>query len=165
MVKICRNIPYRGLMLVGFGAICGALFVVSGREARGQKAGEVRTASRRTPSEGQPGETYLRQSPGAVAPDASANDYGLGTSHASKLEPYPQPCQEGMRTPFALWRYAGNGRSSWGSPQLRMSFGEWLELHRVQKPKLMSDVRNYMDSRYDFSGKTIPGVFMSGGRK
>jgi hypothetical protein len=46
-----------------------------------------------------------------------------------------------------------------------MSFSEWIELHRVQKPKLMSDVRNYMASRYDFSGKTIPRLLMSGGRK
>jgi cytochrome c peroxidase len=70
-----------------------------------------------------------------------------------------------MRTPFDLWRYAGKGRSSWGSPQLRMPFCDWVELHRVQKPKLMADLRNYMNSRYDFSGKTIPGVLMSGGRK
>jgi cytochrome c peroxidase len=46
-----------------------------------------------------------------------------------------------------------------------MAFPEWVELHRVQKPKLMSEVRSYMDSRFDFSGKTIPGVLMSGGRK
>ena len=70
-----------------------------------------------------------------------------------------------MRTPFDLWRYAGKGVSSWGSPQLRMPFSEWLEYHRVNKPKLMADVTAYMSTRYDFSGGTIEGAFMSGGRK
>src|SRR5262249_49895673 len=35
----------------------------------------------------------------------------------------------------------------------------------AQKPRLMSDVQAYMSSRYDFSGRTIEGAFMSGGQK
>ena len=67
---------------------------------------------------------YLRQSPGAraVPQGREANDFGLGDSHVSRLLPYPRPCLEGMRTPFDIWRYAGKGVSSWGSPQLRMPF-------------------------------------------
>jgi hypothetical protein len=165
MIKACNTVPYRGMFLVALGAICGAVFVVSAQDVRGQKGNEIRPVSRRTASDSRAGISYLKQSPGVVAPGSALCDYGLGSSHISQLEPYPQPCLEGMRTPFELWRYAGKGRSSWGSPQLRMGFAEWLELHRVQKPKLMADVWSYMDSRYDFSGKTIPNVFMSGGRK
>ncbi len=159
------RIPSRGMLFVGLGAVCGAVFVASGQEVRDQKHRTVLTASRRVSSESTGGLDYLKQSPGAVASGTLPSDYGLGTSHVSKLEPYPQPCTEGMRTPFDLWRYAGKGRSSWGSPQLRMPFSEWIELHREQKPKLMADVRAYMASRYDFSGKTIEGALMSGGRK
>ena len=108
---------------------------------------------------------YLQQSPGAVAKNGGASDYGLGDSHVSRLLPYPRPCVEGMRTPFDIWRYAGKGASSWGSPQLRMPFPEWLAYHRVNKPKLMSDVTAYMSSRFDFSERTIDGAYMSGGRK
>jgi cytochrome c peroxidase len=145
--------------------LCAACAFVSEPEARGQKGTGVRPVGRRVTADIPPRDTYLKQSPGAIAPSPGGGDYGLGDSHASKLKPYPHPCSEGMRTPFDLWLYAGKGHSSWGSPKLRMPFADWIELHRVQKPKLMSDVRAYMDSRYDFSGKVIPGVMMSGGRK
>ena len=146
----------QGLFLFGLGAVCAGLTFLAEQEVKGQKPGVISPVSRRTDTSSSSPDTYLRQSPGAVAAENLANDYGLGSSHASKLKPYPQPCLEGMRTPFDLWLYAGKGKSSWGSPQLRMSFSEWMELHRVQKPKLMADVREYMASRYDFSGKTIP---------
>ena len=45
-----------------------------------------------------------------------------------------------------------------------MRFEQWLEFHRKQKPKLMADVRNYMESRYEFSGEPVSGQFMSGGK-
>ncbi len=92
-------------------------------------------------------------------------DWGLGDSHVSKLKPYPKPMGEGMRTPFDLWRYAGKGISSWGSPRLRMAWNDWVKFCEDQKPKLMSDVRAYMETRYDFHGRTIDGQTMSGGRK
>ncbi len=71
---------------------------------------------------------------------------------------------KGMRTPFDLWRYYGRGRSSFGSPVLPMRFEQWVEFHRKQKPKLMQDVRAYMNRRFYFSGESIPGQFMSGGK-
>ena len=52
---------------------------------------------------------------------------------------------KGMRTPFDLWRYYGRGVSSFNSPILPMRFEQWVEFHRKQKPKLMDDVREYMD--------------------
>ena len=71
---------------------------------------------------------------------------------------------KGMRTPLDLWRYYGRGRSSFSSPILPMRFDQWLEFHHKQKPKLMQDVRKYMNSRYDFSGTALPGEYMSGGK-
>jgi hypothetical protein len=149
-------------MLIGLGAVCGAVAVISTREVRGQKPTKEQVVEEaiRHSDRG-----YLKQSEGAVAKNGGASDFGLGDSHVSRLLPYPRPCLEGMRTPFDLWRYAGKGASSWGSPQLRMPFSEWLEYHRVNKPKLMSDVTAYMSARFAFSGRTIEGATMSGGRK
>ncbi len=72
--------------------------------------------------------------------------------------------EKGMRTPFDLWRYYGRGATSFNSPVLPMRFEQWIEFHRKQKPALMEDIRNYMASRYDFSGEAIDGVTMSGGK-
>ncbi|MDA1052259.1 MAG: hypothetical protein O3C40_17515, partial [Planctomycetota bacterium] len=110
------------------------------------------------------GPDYLRQSAG-VSVDRGDLDFGLADGHISKLLPYPQPCREGDRTPLDLWRYGGRGNSSWGSPNLRMAWDDWVEFCIEQKPKLMQEVHDYMNSRYDFRGNPIPGVFMSGGRK
>jgi cytochrome c peroxidase len=107
---------------------------------------------------------YLRQSPGAVAINRPETDYGLGPNHVSKLPPYPSPCLEGMRTPFDIWCYAGRGPSSFGNPNLRMPFADWLELHRKQKPVLMAECQAYMNGRFNFSGEAIPGAAMSGGK-
>jgi hypothetical protein len=107
-------------------------------------------------------DTYLLQSPGAVV-DRNGNDFGLGDGHVSKLKPYP-PERPGDRTPFDLWRYAGRGQSSWGSPNLHMPWDEWLEMCRKQKPVLMKECKAYMDGRYDFHARAIPGAKMSGGK-
>lgn len=79
------------------------------------------------------------------------------------LLPYPRG-GKGERTPFDLWRYAGKGESSWGTPQLPMSFPDWLEKHRIQKPQLMDEVRAYMAERFDFHARPVPNAFMSRGR-
>jgi cytochrome c peroxidase len=82
---------------------------------------------------------------------------------AEQLPEYP-PAAEGGRTPLELWRYAGRGGSSFDSPELPLSFEQWLDLHRRQKPELMADVRRYMASRYDLGGRAIPGATMTGGK-
>lgn len=105
---------------------------------------------------------HMRQSAGVTA-KRPASDWGLGEGYVSKLKPYP-PGGPGVRTPFDLWRYAGRGDSSWGSPNLPMPFTQWLEMHRVQKPKLMADLNAYMGTRFDFSGRAMVGVTMSGGK-
>ncbi len=107
-------------------------------------------------------ERYLLQSP-AAAPTRAESDFGLGDNYYKKLPTYP-PGGKGVRTPFDLWRYAGRGDTSFGMPVLPMSWDEWLAFHEKQKPELMADCKQYMDSRYDFSGKAIPGATMSGGK-
>ena len=105
---------------------------------------------------------YLKQSPGATA-ERPANDFGLGPNHASKLPPYP-PGGPGDRTPLDLWRFSGRGDNSWGSANLPMPWARWVEKLDAQKPKLMAEVKAYMEGRYDFSGKAMPAATMTGGK-
>ena len=90
--------------------------------------------------------------------------HDLGNNHIDSLIPFPN-VKKGERTPFDLWRYGGKGKSSFMNPNLPMSWDEWLAFHEKQKPTLMKDVREYMNTRYNFSGKTHAGQLMSGGRK
>ena len=110
------------------------------------------------------GRLHMLQSPGAFIPDYEESDYGLGSGYIDSLKTYPD-IKDGERQPFNIWEYAGKGKSSFGSPELLMPFDEWLNFHEKQKPVLMKDVRKYMDSRYNFNNKAIPGKFMSGERK
>ena len=107
---------------------------------------------------------YLRQSPGGVTEGYRRNDYGLGPNFVDELEPSPKG-GTGVRTPFDLWRYAGQAGSSFTTPTLPMEWDEWVAFHAKQKPELMRDVRVYRASRFDLSGEAIPGKTMSGGRK
>ena len=82
-----------------------------------------------------------------------------------ELLPYPK-VGKGDETPLDLWRYFGKAGSSFTSPTLPTeSFDEWLKMNLERKPQLMDKVREYMAARFDFSGKTLPGVMMSGNRK
>lgn len=92
-----------------------------------------------------------------------SGENSIAANVTGELQLYPT-LTKGMRTPFDLWRYYGRGKSSFESPILPMRFDQWLEFHRKQKPTLMADVRSYMAGRFDFSNKTLPGVFMSGGK-
>lgn len=109
------------------------------------------------------GEDYLKQSPGASV-DRGDYDFGLGDGHISKLLPYPAG-GPGVRTPFDLWRYGGKGDSSWGSPNLPMSWEEWEKRCSDMKPELMKECQEFMNARYDFHERPIKGVFMSGRSK
>ncbi|MEY2408636.1 MAG: hypothetical protein QOF48_1306 [Verrucomicrobiota bacterium] len=107
---------------------------------------------------------HLLQTPSGPAVSRQDTNFGLGDSHISKLRPYPLG-GPGTRTPFDLWRYGGRVGGSWKQPFLPMPWDEWVDMCRKQKPHLMADVQTHMKSRYDFSGKTIAGVAMSGGKK
>ncbi|MFO0914317.1 MAG: cytochrome B6 [Pirellulales bacterium] len=80
-----------------------------------------------------------------------------------ELKIYPA-IEKGMRTPFDLWRYYGRGVTSFNSPVLPMRFEQWVEFHQKQKPALMAEIEHYMQGRFDFSGETIEGATMSGGK-
>jgi hypothetical protein len=100
------------------------------------------------------------------APGRSTNGYGrapLAEPRVGELMIYPE-IKKGMRTPFDLWRYYGRGESSYDAPVLPMRFEQWRAFHGKQRPQLMKDVKEYMDSRYDFSGAELPGQYMSGGK-
>jgi hypothetical protein len=112
----------------------------------------------------QAADQYLRQSPAGKAASREDTDWGLGENQASKLKPYP-PGKPGDRTPFDLWRYAGRGDCSWKAPALPMPWDEWVKMSQTQKPKLMADVRAYMNRRYNFDGKALASAKMSGGKR
>ena len=126
-------------------------------------------------SSSRPGASRFLSGPAAADMVSSASTAPLAVSEVrpasaasasgstDELMLYPS-IQKGMRTPFDLWRYYGRGRSSFGSPVLPMRFEQWLAFHRKQKPKLMRDVRAYMDARFNFSGHSMPGQYMSGGK-
>ncbi len=109
------------------------------------------------------GDLYLRQSPGARQSQLPASNFGLGANHASRLLQYP-PGGPGDPTPLDLYRYAGRGSSSWGSPTLNMPWDEWVQKCSEQKPKLMAQVREYIAGRYDFAGRVLPDAMMSRGK-
>lgn len=107
---------------------------------------------------------HMLQSPGAKISNYKASDYGLGSNYVDSLLNYSE-LKKGERSPFELWKYAGKGKSSFGIPELPMSWEEWVAFHEKQKPQLMADVKEYMNARYNFNNEAIPGKFMSGNRK
>ena len=110
-----------------------------------------------------PASLNLLQSRGAIATGREESDYGLGDCYYKNLKPYPAG-GPGERTPFDLWRYAGRGDNSWGSPVLPVSWDKWVVMCQEQKPKLMAEVRAYMNDRYHFTAKALPDAKMSGGK-
>jgi cytochrome c peroxidase len=106
----------------------------------------------------------MLQSRPAETAQYQESDYGMGDSYVDNLLPYPN-LKKGERHSFELWKYGGKGKTSFGSPELPMSWDEWVAFHKKQKPELMEDVKAYMAGRYDFNGKVMNGVYMSGGRK
>jgi len=107
---------------------------------------------------------FMLQSRGAEIEDYKDIDYGLGSEYVDKLMEFPE-LDKGERTPFDLYKYAGKEKSSFMQRDLGMSWKEWLAFHKEQKPKLMADVKEYMNSRYNFSNEAIESAFMSGNRK
>jgi cytochrome c peroxidase len=107
---------------------------------------------------------HMLQSPGAQISDYKEIDYGLGSSYIDSLKQYPE-LKNGEIAPFNIWEYAGKGKSSFDIPELPMSWEEWIDFHKKQKPELMEDVNQYMSDRFDFNGEVMAKQFMSGERK
>ncbi|HZU36823.1 MAG TPA: hypothetical protein VFA18_12970, partial [Gemmataceae bacterium] len=149
------------LVATGVGFVAGNALDRSVARDGGSAPASPRT--KKAEAAGRASDQYLRQSPAAVAENYHDNDYSLGDCYGSKLKPYPHAIC-GDRTPFDIWRYAGKDGSSYGAPTIPMSWEAWVEKCQTMKPKLMADVQAYMNGRYDFSGRAIPGVHMSGGK-
>jgi len=113
-------------------------------------------------SASQPQPRHMLQSPPAASV-VRTDDWNLGPNHDSHLARYGS-LAAGSRTPFDLWRYAGRGKSSFGNPTLDVPWEQWVEDCRKLKTELMQDVRDYMNSRYELSGKPIANAAMSGGK-
>jgi cytochrome c peroxidase len=109
-----------------------------------------------------PSDLYLRQSPNPY-PQTDRGDFGLGPNYVDALVPYPE-VGYGDRTPFDLWRYAGRGDSSWGGAVLPMTWDAWVAKNEGHKPELMADVQAYMALRFDFHGRSLAAVAMTGGK-
>lgn len=105
---------------------------------------------------------HMRQSPGATV-NREVSDFGLGDDHVSKLKPHPAG-GPGVRTPFDIWKYAGKSGPSFGNATLPFSFEEWRDRCEELKPALMAEVKEYMTSRFDFSGEVFGEYTMSGGK-
>jgi cytochrome c peroxidase len=141
-------------MITGRATMC-SLVLAGLAAAAGYWAGATTNQSgAQEAKNGQPGKAYTTQSPVAEAGDGKAN----------QLKPYPQ-LKAGDIAPFELWRYAGKNGSSWSAPVLDMPFKDWAKMCKDQKPKLMAACDAYMKSRYNFDGKAIDGVRMSGGKR
>ncbi len=107
---------------------------------------------------------HMLQSPGARISNYEESDYGLGSSFVKDLKKYPD-LKKGERSPLDLYKYGGKAKTSFMKPDLGMSWDEWVAFHKKQKPVLMAVVKDYMNSRYNFSKKVMVDVYMSGGRK
>lgn len=158
----------RGLVLtvLGAGIVGGyalAWFVLSGDDQGSLFAPHANAQYLGSENKEVSEERHMLQSPPAVAKNRPETDWGLGDSHHSKLQPYPAD-EPGMRTPFDLWRYAGRGHNSWGSPRLDMPWDQWVKHCTEQKPVLMKEVRAYMNSRFRFDMERIPGATMTAGK-
>ena len=108
--------------------------------------------------------TYLLQTPGVVSRDTRERDYGLGPNYFTRLEALPE-VQPGEITTFELWRYGGQGKTSFCSMELPRPFPEWIAHLEAQKPKLMEQVEAYMSRRFDLSGAArADGATMTRGK-
>ena len=161
---ITRRASLAGSLVVG--CVAAAVGFWAGNAVDHTQAGEGTkgdTSSAKSYKSSKGSDSYLRQTPAAVAIGREKCDYGLGDCASDKLKPYPQ-AKCGDPTPLDLYRYAGKAGSSFSSPTLPMSWDEWVKHCQETKPKIMADVRAYMAKMYDFNGKALPGVKMSAGK-
>src|SRR5262245_6651447 len=114
-----RALLVQGFFLLGLGLGLG--YWSGGLASRSGRPGNLLSSAfaseKAHGSQYAPTNRHLLQSPAAVASGREETDYGLGDNYYKHLKPYP-PGGPGDRTPLDLWRYAGRGENSWGSPVL-----------------------------------------------
>ncbi len=80
-----------------------------------------------------------------------------------ELLPFPN-LRPGDITPVDLYRYGGAGSSSYGSVNDVEDFDAFHKRLSEQKPTVMARWKEYLDRRYNFTGKVDPAVTMARGK-
>jgi hypothetical protein len=107
------------------------------------------------------GENQLTvKSPAAFDPDWERS---YPQDQRRKLLPFPN-LRPGDITPVKLYLYGGPGASSFGSVDDVGDFDEFFKRLSEQKPAVMARWKAYLDTRYNFTGKTNPEVRMTRGK-
>ena len=101
------------------------------------------------------------KSPAAYDPNWERADYPQ--DQRNKLLAFPS-LRPGDITPVKLYLYGGPGASSYASIDDVGDFSEFYKRLSDQKPAVMARWKAYLDTRYEFSGKTDPTVTMSRGK-
>ena len=102
--------------------------------------------------------------PDPLPPPGNLEDMAGEWAMIEGLKDYPA-AKKGDRTPLDIWMYAGKNGSSFGAPTLPGTWEEWKKMNKDRKSSFMQEVDDYMGTRFDFNGKEVPGVLMSGKRK
>src|SRR2546429_466856 len=101
------------------------------------------------------------KSPAAYDPNWERGEYPQ--DQRNKLLAFPN-LRPGDITPVKLYLYGGPGASSYASIDDVGDFREFYTRLSEQKPAVMARWKAYLDTRYDFSGKTDPVVTMARGK-
>jgi cytochrome c peroxidase len=104
----------------------------------------------------------LADSPAAYAPDWE-RPYPQYQPLGKVLKPYPND-SAGAIVPQELYRYGGRGAKAYASVDDVADFEEFFRRCSDQKAQVMQQRREYMQRRYDFTGKTTDEATMARGK-
>lgn len=107
-------------------------------------------------------QNYLRQSRGAGDP-ADLDVWRKGELRGG-LKPYPAAPPGAKNPADGLRRYGGGGASSYGSPDLGMTFAEWKSRMERQKPEVDRQAQNDLRGRFNMACKPSDTMKMSRGK-
>ena len=102
---------------------------------------------------------YLKQSPGPGAPK-DIDQWRAAEKLPPGLLPYPEAPAGTPNPPLPLYRYGGRCLTSFGTPHLA-NFSAWLAKMQKQKPSVDAAAKKALESRFDLTCKSAPGVTMS----
>jgi cytochrome c peroxidase len=105
---------------------------------------------------------FLRQSPGVDHPGDL--DEWRQREDRGGLDPYPDHPPGAPNPPRDLRLFGGRGPTSFGSPDLDMPFAEFKRRMERQRPEVDRRARHVLESRFDLTCRTRPGVVMSRGK-
>jgi cytochrome c peroxidase len=108
------------------------------------------------------GDGFLRQSRGYAHP--ADIDAWRQQEQRSGLKPYPLAPPGAPNPAGALFQFGGGGRTSFGGPDLGMTFAEWLAAMEQQRAEVDRVARASLDARWRLDCVTDPTATMSGGK-